>query len=47
MNIYCFLETRLDAIIYRMNIAPTVFAARQIINHGHIEVNNKSYNTFF
>ena len=24
-----------------MNIAPTVFAARQIISHGHIEVNNK------
>ena len=24
-----------------MNIAPTVFAARQLINHGHIEVNNK------
>ena len=35
------LETRLDAIIYRMNIAPTVFASRQLINHGHIEVNNK------
>jgi small subunit ribosomal protein S4 len=24
-----------------MNIAPTVFAARQLINHGHIEVNNR------
>jgi small subunit ribosomal protein S4 len=35
------LETRLDAIIYRMNIAPTVFASRQLINHGHIEVNNR------
>ena len=35
------LETRLDAIIYRMNIAPTVFASRQLINHGHIEVNSR------
>ena len=35
------LESRLDALIYRMNIAPTVFAARQLINHGHIEVNNR------
>ena len=40
-HLIAFLETRLDAVIYRMNIAPTVFAARQIISHGHIEVNNK------
>ena len=40
-NLVSLLETRLDAIIYRMNIAPTVFAARQLINHGHIEVNDK------
>tara|TARA_A100000164_G_scaffold226952_1_gene201228 strand:+ start:341 stop:955 length:615 start_codon:yes stop_codon:yes gene_type:complete len=40
-HLVSLLETRLDAIIYRMNIAPTVFAARQLINHGHIEVNDK------
>ena len=40
-HLIALLETRLDAIIYRMNIAPTVFAARQLINHGHIEVNNR------
>ena len=38
------LERRLDAFIYRINIAPTVFSARQIINHGHIEVNSKRVN---
>ncbi len=40
-QLVALLESRLDALIYRMNIAPTVFAARQIINHGHIEVNEK------
>ena len=29
-HLIALLETRLDAIIYRMNIAPTVFSARQI-----------------
>jgi len=33
------LESRLDAIVYRLNFVPTVFAARQVINHGHIAVN--------
>lgn len=33
------LERRLDAIVYRMNIAPTIFSARQLVNHGHILVN--------
>lgn len=33
------LETRLDAVIYRMKIASTVFAARQYVSHGHIKVN--------
>ena len=40
-HLIALLECRLDALIYRMNIAPTVFAARQLINHGHIEVNNR------
>ena len=35
------LERRLDAVIYRAKFVPTVFAARQFINHGHIRVNGK------
>lgn len=40
-NFIGLLERRLDAIIYRMNIAPTIFAARQFVTHGHIKVNGK------
>ncbi|MDR3030902.1 MAG: 30S ribosomal protein S4 [Holosporales bacterium] len=35
------LERRLDAVVYRMKFAITVFAARQLVNHGHIAVNGK------
>ena len=35
------LEMRLDNIVFRLNMAPTIVAARQFINHGHIQVNNK------
>ncbi len=38
-NLIGLLEHRLDAIIYRAKFVPTVFAARQFINHGHIQVN--------
>ena len=38
------LERRLDIVVYRLNIAPTVFAARQFINHKHIKVNGKTVN---
>ena len=38
------LERRLDAIIFRAKFVPTVFAARQFINHGHILVNGKRVN---
>lgn len=38
------LESRLDAIVYRANFVPTVFAARQIVSHGHILVNGKRVN---
>ena len=38
------LERRLDAIVYRMKFVPTIFSARQIINHGHIKVNGKKVN---
>lgn len=34
------LEMRLDNIVYRLGFAPTVLAARQLVSHGHILVNN-------
>lgn len=43
-NIIALLERRLDAVVYRMKFASTVFAARQLINHGHVMVNGKSVN---
>jgi small subunit ribosomal protein S4 len=38
------LERRLDAVVFRAKFVPTVFAARQFINHGHIKVNGKRVN---
>jgi small subunit ribosomal protein S4 len=38
------LEMRLDNVIFRVGLAPTIPAARQIINHGHILVNNNKMN---
>ena len=35
------LERRLDAMIYRAKFVPTVFAARQFISHGHVQVNGR------
>lgn len=43
-NMIALLESRLDAIIYRMKFAPTVFAARQLVSHGHVKVNGKRVN---
>jgi small subunit ribosomal protein S4 len=43
-NLVQLLERRLDTIIYRMKFAPTVFSSRQLINHGHVLVNNKRLN---
>jgi small subunit ribosomal protein S4 len=40
-NIIGLLERRLDAVVYRMKFAPTVFSARQLVNHGHVLVNGK------
>jgi len=40
-NMVGLLECRLDAIIYRAKFVPTVFAARQFISHGHVNVNGK------
>ena len=38
------LERRLDAVVFRAKFAPTPFASRQLINHGHILVNGKKVN---
>ena len=43
-NLIGILESRLDALVYRMKFAPTVFAARQLINHGHVMVNGRRCN---
>ncbi len=40
-NFLQLLEMRLDNVIYKMNIAPSRSKARQVINHGHITVNDK------
>ena len=43
-NLIGLLECRLDAIVYRAKFVPTVFAARQFINHGHVNVNGRRVN---
>ena len=43
-NFIGLLERRLDTVIYRAKFAITVFAARQLINHGHVKVNGKKVN---
>ena len=35
------LEQRLDAMVFRAGFAPTIFAAKQFVNHGHILVDGK------
>ena len=40
-NLIGLLERRLDAVVYRAKLAPTVFSARQLVSHGHIYVNDK------
>ena len=43
-NLIELLERRLDAVIYRMKFAITPFAARQLVNHGHVKVNGRRVN---
>ena len=40
-NLVGILECRLDALVYRMKFVPTVFGARQFVNHGHVTVNGR------
>lgn len=43
-NLIGLLERRLDAVVYRAKFVPTVFSARQFVNHGHVLVNGKRVN---
>jgi small subunit ribosomal protein S4 len=43
-NMIQLLERRLDTVVYRLKFVPTVFSARQFVNHGHIRVNGKRVN---
>jgi small subunit ribosomal protein S4 len=43
-NFIGLLESRLDAVVYRANFVPTVFAARQFVNHKHVSVNGQTVN---
>ncbi|MDF1586591.1 30S ribosomal protein S4 [Marinimicrococcus flavescens] len=43
-NLIGLLERRLDIVVYRMNLVPTIFAARQFVNHGHVKVNGRRVN---
>lgn len=43
-NLIAMLESRLDAVVYRANFVPSVFAARQFVSHKHVSVNGKTVN---
>jgi small subunit ribosomal protein S4 len=43
-HLIALLERRLDAVVYRAKLVPTIFSARQFINHGHIKVNGRRVN---
>lgn len=40
-NLLQLLEQRLDAVVYRLNFAPSIWASRQLVGHGHITVDGK------
>ena len=43
-NLVGLLERRLDAVVYRSKFVATIWAARQFVNHGHIQVNGQRVN---
>lgn len=45
VNLFCVLESRLDNIVYRMGFAPTRRSARQLVNHGHVLLNDRTVDT--
>lgn len=42
--VFQFLERRLDAIVYRSGLAKTIMQARQMVNHGHLQLNGVKHN---
>ncbi|MDP8996930.1 MAG: 30S ribosomal protein S4 [Pseudomonadota bacterium] len=40
-NLIGLLERRIDAVVYRAKFAMTMFAARQLVSHGHVKVNGR------
>ena len=38
------LERRLDTVVYRLGLAPTPWAARQLVSHGHVTVDGRTVN---
>ncbi|MGD2039822.1 MAG: 30S ribosomal protein S4 [Anaerolineae bacterium] len=44
MNLLVILESRLDNVVYRLGFAPSRPAARQLVRHGHFEVNGRKVN---
>lgn len=43
-NLIRLLETRLDAVVYRLGFAATLRGARQLVSHGHVEINGHKCN---
>ena len=43
-NLIGILESRLDNLVYKAKFVPTIFAARQFVNHGHVTVNGNKVN---
>ncbi|MCK5080714.1 MAG: 30S ribosomal protein S4 [Candidatus Moranbacteria bacterium] len=43
-NLVTKLESRLDNVIFRMNLASSRAAARNLVSHGHFQVNGKNLN---
>lgn len=43
-NLIALLESRIDALVYRCNLVPTVFSARQLVGHKHLTVNGVKVN---
>lgn len=40
-NLIALLESRMDALVLRAGLAPTIYAARQYVTHGHFTVNGE------
>jgi small subunit ribosomal protein S4 len=40
-NLFALLERRLDNVVFRLGITPTIPAARQLVSHGHVRIDGK------